>query len=790
MPSINKTDIQPFSYCYWKKSWLTILMILLGSFSWAQRDLSSFPNYDLVPKAVRLKAQPGKFNITNQLRITAPTQWKAAADLLASSWHLPATSVILKNTSKVNKHQPAIQFIQVSAARLSKIILDSIGVAHQNDLNLHIAEAYSLKVSDKTIQIQAVDRAGALHGLFTLLQLEKLQWQSNQLPAVSIQDYPRFAYRGLMLDVSRNFFPPAYIKKLLDLMALYKLNNFHWHLTDGGGWRLEIKKYPLLTSKAAFRPEGTQTAWSKAGRKYSKEGEPGSYGGYYTQQQVRDIVAYASARGINIIPEIEFPGHAEELLHAYPFLSATGSARGVHELNVCSEATYTFMENVLTEVMQLFPSTYIHIGGDEASKKSWKDCQDCKVLMKKENIKTLAGLQSYGIRRLEQFLASHGRKLLGWDEITQGGLAPGAAVMVWRNPHTAIEVARQGHYAIEAPSKYLYLDHYQSDPMSEPEAIGGYIPLSKVYHFNPLPKDSLTERQKPFMLGVQANLFTEWVPTEKHADYMLFPRALALAEIGWTPHKSQHYQDFLKRIQGQYLLLQRAFVHYHRPDPTVLHDEYIDKQKRQMMVTLSSEYNRPAIYYSTDGSDPLTHGILYTAPFPIKGHALVKAAVLDSTVRNIKIDSFTVDYHRAIGKTVYYNSPYAKSYPGAGNSTLTDGITGTLTYSDDRWQGFLGKQMDVTVDMNLPTDLHSLDIRFMQLTGPGVYMPIQVAVFLSNDNKNFQPAGIIKTTTPTTQTRLRFENYHFNLQGNKARYIRVVAPVFRGFLFTDEIKIY
>ncbi|UAY55585.1 beta-N-acetylhexosaminidase [Arachidicoccus terrestris] len=746
------------------------------------------PNYDLIPKPVSLKKSQGNFEIDSTIRIDAPEDWTPTVALLKEKWHLPVKKSPKTPTTAQDRKQ--ITLHKVSDALLFTNIIKSDSYINKNTLKNHIKEAYLLQVDSNTISITASGKEGGIHGLFTLLQLEQLQWNRGKIPAVSIADFPRFTYRGLMLDVSRNFFPPAYIKKLIDVMALYKFNNFHWHLTDGAGWRLEIKKYPLLTSKAAFRPQGPQTAWSKAGRKYAAEGAPGSYGGYYSQAEARDIVRYAAIRGINIIPEIEFPGHAEEVLAAYPFLSATGSAAGVHELNVCSDSTYTFMENVLTEVMDIFPSSFIHIGGDEASKKSWKECEACKVLMKENNITSLEGLQSYGIRRLEKFLSSLHRQLLGWDEITEGGLAPGAAVMVWRNPHTGIEVARKGHYAIMSPGKYLYLDHYQSDPRTEPETIGGYIPLSKVYHFNPLPADSLNKKQTPYLLGVQANLFTEWVPSQEHADYMLFPRALALAEVGWTSYERQDFSDFQRRMQQQYLLLQRASVNYCRPRPVVLHEEKVDQTNDQIRITLSSELYNPSIYYSTNGSNPLANGKLYQDPFYVKGHTLVKAVVKNPDYDSIRIDSFTVDYHHAIGKKVTYNLPYSNRYKAAGAATLTDGITGTLTYSDDRWQGFLGKQMDVTIDMGMATDLKSLDIRYMQLIGPGVYMPRYVEVKLSDDNKNFISEGTVKTTTAVTEKRLGFENYHFDLSGRKARYIRVIAPNYKGFLFTDEIKIY
>jgi len=810
------------------------------------------PSYALIPKPVAMTqgasdvffdlGQRGTDTSKDHLAVTieVPEDWLGTAELLAGSWHLPASAIRTTSlrtadagrhagprsrsrsgrpalhhlthhhpsniTDTVPDHKRQVVFQKVSSQQLQQIMAAATTAAtggspasNQQHIQAHILEAYTLKVTPDEIIIQAADAKGAICGMFTLLQLQKLQWNSHQIPCVQMYDYPRYDYRGLMLDVSRNFFPPMYIKKLLDLMALYKINTFHWHLTDGAGWRLEIKKYPLLTAGAAFRPQGPQTAWSANGRRYASEGAPDSYGGYYSQAEARDIVAYAAKRGINIIPEIEFPGHAEELLHAYPFLSATGSAKGVHEINVCSDSTYAFMENVLTEVMAIFPSTYIHIGGDEASKKSWQDCSQCKELMQKNGLKDLNGLQSYGIHRLERFLNQHGRQLLGWDEITQGGLAPGAAVMVWRNPHTAIQVAREGHKVIQATSKYLYLDHYQSDPMTEPEAIGGYIPLSKVYAFNPLPEDSLTIQQQPNMLGVQANLFTEWVPTMEHADYMLFPRVLALSEIAWTPHGQQDYNDFLKRMQQQYLLLQRAHVNYCRPRPVVIADQKVDRPNQQILVTLSSELYQPKIYYTTNGDDPVISGQLYTAPFAVKGHALVKAVILPdgaltAATKNdqaaILVDSFAVDYHPAIGKKGIYKAPVAKSYPAGGSGTLTDGITGSLTYSDDRWQGFLGKQLDVTVDMDRMTDLHSLDIRFMQLTGPGVYMPREVSIAISSDNQHFTQVGTVATTTPASQTRLRFENYHFDLAGKNARYIRVVAPHDRGFLFTDEIKIY
>lgn len=760
-------------------------------------------NYSIIPAPVDLRRLEGTFSLDRPVDVTAPEDWQPTADLLRQAWHLDKATHAGALPKGVKRAK--VRFIKVKPAELIAMLLKSVVHQDEKSLQNHLREAYILTISPDQVTIHASEKQGSIHGLFTLLQLQKLQRNAQQVPAVVIRDYPRFAYRGMMLDVSRNFFPPAYIKKFIDLLALYKFNKFHWHLTDGAGWRLQIKKYPRLTSLAAWRPEGPQTMWSAAGRKYSQEGAPGAYGGYYTIQEAKDIVEYAAVRGITVIPEIEFPGHAEEALAAYPWLSATGKAEGVHELNVCNDSTFTFMENVLTEVMAIFPSTYIHIGGDEASKRSWKDCAACKILMQKKGIQSLEGIQSYAIKRIEKFLHAHGRKLLGWDEITEGGLAPDATVMVWRNPQTGIKVARQNHFAVMTPSKYLYFDHYQSDPASEPKAIGGYIPLSKVYHYNPLPEDSLNINQTSYLLGVQANLFTEYVPTTAHADYMLFPRTLAVAEIGWTPTCEQHYPDFLRRIQNQYLLLQRENVNYCRPRQNVLYDSEVDTATQSMLVKLSSESYQPPIYYTTDGSDPGLYGKAYTGPFRLSGHNVIKAAILQelpkpneqkTEVKSTKsskpvIYTFNSDYHKAIGKKVFYESPYSKSYVAAGDKTLTDGITGTLTYSDDRWQGFLGKAFNVTVDMDKVEDLNSLDIRFMQLTGPGVYMPGDVKVLLSDDNINFQPAGEVVTKTSADEDRLRFENYHFDLVGKQSRYIKVIAPnTNHGFLFTDEIIVY
>ena len=395
-------------------------------------------------------------------------------------------------------------------------------------------ESYILSVTPKHILIQASSGAGLFYGIQTLLQLSQPSGTGYSIVSVEVQDTPRFAYRGMMLDVSRHFFSKEFVKKQIDALAFYKLNRLHLHLTDAAGWRLEIKKYPLLTEFAAWRTDANWKKWWNGGRKYLRFDEPGASGGYYTQDDMKEIIAYAQQHYITIIPEIEMPAHSEEVLAAYPQLSCSGEPYKNADFCVGNEETFTFLENVLTEVMELFPSEYIHVGGDEAGKAAWKTCPKCQKRMQDEHLSNVDELQSYLIHRIELFLNAHGRKLLGWDEILQGGLAPNATVMSWRGEEGGIAAVRSGHQAIMTPGQYCYLDSYQDAPYSQPEAIGGYLPLEKVYSYNPV-SDSLTVEQAKLVYGVQANLWAEYIPTPEHMEYMIHPRILALAEVAWLP---------------------------------------------------------------------------------------------------------------------------------------------------------------------------------------------------------------------------------------------------------------
>ena len=586
-------------------------------------------------------------------------------------------------------------------------------------------ESYTLSVTSQRIEIRATSGAGLFYGMQTLLQLmQPASTGSYSVPSVEIEDTPRFAYRGLMLDVSRHFSTKEFIKKQIDALAYYKINRLHLHLTDAAGWRLEIKKYPLLTDFAAWRTDPTWKKWWNGGRKYLRYDEPGASGGYYTQDDIREILEYARQHYITVIPEIEMPSHSEEVLAAYPQLSCSGEPYKNSDFCVGNDETFTFLENVLTEVMELFPSEYIHVGGDEAGKSAWKTCPKCQKRMKDEHLANVDELQSYLIHRIEKFLNNHGRRLLGWDEILQGGIAPNATVMSWRGEEGGIAAVTSGHHAIMTPGAYCYLDSYQDAPYSQPEAIGGYLPLKKVYAYDPVPA-SLTAEQAKLVYGVQGNLWVEYIPTPEHVEYMIYPRMLALAEVAWSAPERKSWPDFHTRALSAVADLQKKGYH---------------------PFDLSKEI----------GSRP---------------------------------ESLQPVSHLALGKKVTYNSSYSPHYPAQGNTALTDGIRGDWTYGDGSWQGFISdNRLDVTIDMEKETPIHSITAAFMQVVGAEVFLPETVIISISDDGINFTELQK-QHFEVSKETPIRFTDISWQGEA-KGRYVRYQAQAgseFGGWIFTDEI---
>ncbi len=586
-------------------------------------------------------------------------------------------------------------------------------------------ESYTLSVTPERIQIQATSGAGLFYGIQTLLQLSvSSDTGVITVSAVEVQDTPRFAYRGLMLDVSRHFFTKEFVKKQIDALAFYKINRLHLHLTDAAGWRIEIKKYPLLTEFAAWRTDANWKKWWNGDRKYLRFDEPGASGGYYTQDDIREIVEYARQHFITVIPEIEMPAHSEEVLSAYPQLSCAGEPYKNADFCVGNEETFTFLENVLTEVLELFPSEYIHIGGDEAGMAAWKTCPKCQKRMKDEHLSHVDELQSYLIHRIEKFLNARGRRLLGWDEILKGGLAPNATVMSWRGEEGGIAAVTSGHRAVMTPGSHCYLDSYQDAPYSQPEAIGGYLPLKKVYAYNPVAA-SLSAEQAKLVYGAQVNLFTEYVPTPEHVEYMLYPRTLALAEVAWSAPERKSWPDFHARALKAVSDLQAKGYH----------------------------------------------------PFDLKNEI------------GSRPESTKTAAHLALGKKVIYNAPYSLHYPAQGNTALTDGIRGDWTYGDGCWQGFInGKRLDVTIDMEAETSIHSVTAAFMQVVGAEVFLPASVTISISDDGINFTELKH-QTFEVTKEDPIKFTDISWvgNAQGRYVRYQAQAGKEFGGWVFTDEI---
>lgn len=586
-------------------------------------------------------------------------------------------------------------------------------------------EAYRIEIDKKGVRLSANTETGIFYGLQTLLQLLN-NGDNKTLPALTINDSPRFPYRGLHLDVSRHFFDKEFVKKQLNAMAYFKMNRLHWHLTDGAGWRIEIKKYPRLTSFAAWRQFYKLNDWWVGGRTFCEQDDPRAVGGYYTQDDIREVVAYAAERHITIIPEIEMPGHSEEVLATYPELSCSGKPYVNADFCIGTEKTFEFLENVLLEVIDLFPSEYIHIGGDEASKSSWKTCPRCQKRMADEHLNSVDELQSYMIHRIEKFLNDHGRKIIGWDEIIEGGLSPTATVMSWRGEEGGIKAVKAGNQAIMTPGKYCYLDAFQDAPNTQPMAIGGYLTLEKVYSFEPVP-DSLSTKEAELILGVQGNVWTEHIPTPEHYEYMIYPRILALAEIGWSPSEVKKWDNFHTRaLQAVNILREQGY------NPFPLEKEIGDKPESYQKVN-----------------------------------------------------------HLAIGKKVTYANPYSNHYAAQGEKTLVDGVRGGWMYNDDRWQGFIDCDFDVTIDLGKETDIKQVCAEFIQLKGPYVWLPKQVIISSSVDGEHYDTLATVDNDISPDIETLQFKE--FGWEGNaKARYIRYKAlsnGIAGGWLFTDEIRI-
>lgn len=570
----------------------------------------------LIPQPYRVKVLPGQFILSSGTGIYVDAnnaELKLIGDKLAA--HLKkATGIdfpIKNNAGKVIKNSIVLTMMDVP---------DSLG-----------KEGYQLAVGPAQIIVKAPKGAGVFYGVQSIYQLMPVNVKKGtvariSIPAVEITDKPRFEWRGLMLDVGRYFYPVEYIKTYIDYLAMHKMNTFHWHLTEDHGWRMEIKKYPKLTEIGSKR-SGTQTGHKK------EDWDDTPHEGFYTHDQIREVVAYASKRYVNIVPEIEMPGHSMAALAAYPELSCTGGPFkiplrwGIQEDVFCAgnEQTFKFLEGVLTEVADLFPSPIIHIGGDESPKARWKVCPKCQARIKAEGLKDEHELQSYFIRRIENFMLTKNKRIIGWDEILEGGLAPNAAVMSWRGVDGGIAAAKQHHGVVMTPTSFMYLDYYQGEPSLEPVAIGGLLTLEKVYSYEPVPQQLSPEEAK-FIMGVQGNIWSEFIHSPKKVDYMTFPRAAALAEVAWTSPEWKDWDGFKRRMETQYKRYEAAGINYAKSAYNVWHTIAIDSAQKTATVSFKTDSYDPQIYYTLDGTEPNVKTLKYTQPFTVNKPVNIKAA--------------------------------------------------------------------------------------------------------------------------------------------------------------------
>ena len=672
-------------------------------------------------------------------------------------------------------------------------------------------EGYTLAVTPQQISIKAADYNGALYALQTLRQLLPNEVESTKLvkrdwlvPAITISDAPQYQWRGLMLDVSRHFFPKEYILKTLDRMAMLKLNTFHFHLVDNEGWRIEIKKYPKLTEVGAWRVDQEDKLWDErtpnpANAFANPATAPKKYGGFYTQEDIKEIVAYASARGITVIPEIEMPAHAMSAIAAYPELSCHKRPIGVPSGAVwpitdiyCAgqEQTFNFIEEVLTEVLALFPSQYIHVGGDEATHTEWEHCPKCQLRMKEHQLKNVHQLQSYFIKRIDDFLTSKGRTLVGWDEIMDGGLAENAVVMNWRGIEVGKKALAQGNPIVLTSD--CYIDNYQGLPDYEPQANGGYLPLKKLYNYN-LEKEALADAsvEKSKVLGTQANLWAEHVGSTEHSEYMLFPRLLALAEISWTNDKLKDWDSFMRRTQHFMQRIDVMGIHYARSVYQVV--PTVENKEGNIYLKLECEVPNADIRYAL-GDTPIEKGEKYTAPIAIKATTTYKAAVFSANATNT-ITSGQITFHKAIGKPVSYSPLYHKSYQGQGEGTLTNVIRGTKNFHDGQWLGWLGDDVTLTLDLGETTEVSEVRIGAMDAQSSGIYFPERLTVALSADGKNYREVAAQEEPC-TIKGKPSLKDFVLKFAPQSTRYLQiqlknVKTPPKGGdaWLFIDEILV-
>lgn len=684
-----------------------------------------------------------------------------------------------------------------------------------------IPGAYNMEVRKDAILINGDNANGVFYGIQTLIQLLPLEKSSSlSVPYVEISDFPRFQYRGLHLDVARHFFPVEYVKKYIDYIALHKMNTFHWHLTDDQGWRIEIKKYPKLTSVGGYR-DGTII-----GRYPGKGFDSVRYGGYYTQEQVKEVVEYAAKRYINVIPEIEMPGHASAALTAYPSLGCTGGPYkvqgtwGVFEEVFCAgnDEVFTFLQDVLDEVMPLFPSKYIHVGGDECPKESWKKCPKCQQRIKDLKLKDEHELQSYFVQRMEKYINSKGKIIIGWDEILEGGLAPNAVVMSWRGVEGGITAARQNHDVIMTPTSHMYFDYSQTRN-EDSVTIGGYIPLEKVYNYEPIP-DELNAAQAKHILGAQANLWTEYIRYPSKVEYHIFPRLSALSEVLWSPKEKKDWGKFEQKLEDQFKRYALWKANYSKAyyDLKSFIRPAFDGKGVQLEVepkTPSQKWTTTVEYEQEVEGELIMRKPANTRDTVIKLNKGKRFEYFSNLRVPIRSDAVVttipgngspivrkLQFNKATGKHITIAQKPAEKYSGDGAFTLVNGVINERGLSDsESFLGFEGSDMEAVIDLGSLQKINSVTVFTFSQPGSWIYHPNEIVVSLSVDGKHFTEAKNFSGSTERQQDRFVTFELSQNDKQKQIRYVKVFVKNYglipsgqpgaghRAWLFIDEIQV-
>lgn len=761
---------------------IRLFLLLIGLISY-----SGF-GQNIIPKPESLEFRDGTFTLNNETVIKADENSFEAQFL---QQYIHENNGLKLTINKNAKSENCIALNYALSPKLS-VTKDSSGKRSSYKSN---DEEYMLLINKSEITIAANENVGVFYGIQTLIQLLPFEEKDEiNLPCLLINDQPKFKWRGMHLDVSRHFFDIEFVKKYIDYLARYKMNTFHWHLTDDQGWRIEIKKYPKLTEIGAWRNG------SMVGHYRDQTFDTKRYGGFYTQEEIKEVVAYAKERHITVVPEIEMPGHALAALAAYPEYSCTGGpfevgkTWGVLDDVFCpKDETFIFLENILSEVIALFPSEYIHIGGDECPKTRWKSCSHCQKRIKDEKLKGEHELQSYFIQRIEKFVNSKVRKIIGWDEILEGGLAPNAAVMSWRGTEGGIAAAKEKHFAVMSPGSHCYFDHYQGEPANEPLAFGGYTTLEKVYSYNPIPTE-LNEAESAYILGAQANLWTEYIDTNSQVEYMLFPRLTAIAEVVWGTSNPQNYKAFEDRVVHHMIGWKQKNINFSKAIYQVVSD--ISVQNNQNYYALKSR-NASGIRFTTDGSEPKADSKTYNTPIQIDKSCTVKSAYFEAGQAKSATISQTFYITKSSGKSILLKHEPSKTYGKGGAATLVDGVKGDLLRFGKNWLGFSGNDVEATIDFGSSTSFEKVSLNAFNGESSWIYLPREIQFLVSDNGISFSLVRTISQEQIAKQNGVMVES----LPKTTAKYIKVIVKNYgiipdgkpgagnASWLFIDEISV-